>query len=62
MIEERKPIQFISERQELIWLQDQVGLLWEFVNREGLADDAEIFIKENGGDIENFSEYLNPIP
>lgn len=45
---------FTNEHQELLWLQEQCRLLWEFVDKENLSEEAEKFINDEGGTMENF--------
>lgn len=42
---ENKSIQFESEHQELLWLQEQYRILWEFLKEENLEDLAETYLE-----------------
>ncbi len=39
-------IKFVSDKQKMFWLEEQLRLLWEFLELEGMDEEADKYVKE----------------
>jgi len=46
MIKERDYVVFVNDNAKMLWLEEQLRILWEFLDEEGLADEADQRIKD----------------
>ena len=47
-------VKFNSDNNKMLWLEEQMRLLWEFLENEGLDEEADQYVKEN--QIDNYHE------
>jgi hypothetical protein len=39
-------IKFNSDNNKMLWLEEQMRIMWEFLEKEGLDEEADHYIKE----------------